>query len=63
MTCLNRKLFHDLFVLLYISKKMNLDFSTIFCELNGDANLNGCELNREITVIATAVKYHQFFNR
>ena len=30
---------------------MNLDFSTIFCELNRDANLNGCELNREITVI------------
>ena len=50
MTCLNRKLFHDQFVLLYISKKMNLDFSSISCELNRDANLNGCELNGEIAV-------------
>jgi len=32
-------------------KKLNPDFLNSFCELNWDANLNGCELNREITVV------------
>ena len=31
-------------------KKLNPDYLNIFCELR-DANLNGCELNREITVL------------
>jgi len=34
-----------------IVKKFNTIFLNIFCELNWDANLNGCELNREITVL------------
>ena len=29
---------------------MNFDFIKNFCELNRDANLNGCKLNGEITV-------------
>jgi len=32
-------------------KKLNPDILDIFCELNWDANLNGCELNREIAVL------------
>jgi len=31
-------------------KKLNPGFLNIFCGLNWDANLNGCELSREITV-------------
>ena len=35
-------------------KKVNPDFLNIFCELNWDVNLNGCEPNREIT-LTTAI--------
>jgi len=31
-------------------KKLNPDFFIALCELNWDANLNGCELNLGITV-------------
>jgi len=31
-------------------KTLNPDFFVTLCELNGNANLNGCELNLDFTV-------------